>query len=189
LPRWLFAKAPTQIEKTQEHSVSQTLEEIASVILELRTELAEIRETYKGVSKSYTVALSALSDLTVHSADAAKRAAKSTEQSKIAAMNAMLAAKEASADPNLLKVVEAAVSAAIAAALAAVESAAAAAAASAAACAAVAHQAEASLLKASAEAATASRLAAYSAAEAVQLSHQAQRVVDHAHKQALLQKP
>jgi hypothetical protein len=97
--------------------VSQSLEEISEIILELRTELTQIRETYKGVSKSYVMALSALSDLTIHSSEAAKRAAKSTEQSKIAAMNAMVAAKEAVADPSLVKVVEAAVSAAIAAAL------------------------------------------------------------------------
>jgi hypothetical protein len=113
--------------------VSQSLEEISEIILELRSELTQIRETYKGVSKSYVMALSALSDLTIHSSEAAKRAAKSTEQSKIAAMNAMVAAKEALADPSLVKVVEAAVGAAIAAALAAVESAAAAAAAAAAA--------------------------------------------------------
>ena len=74
------------------------------------------------------VALSSLNILTIHSSDAAKRAAKSTEQSRVAAMNAMIAAREASGNPALLAVVESAVTASVAAALAAVESAAAAAA-------------------------------------------------------------
>ena len=69
-------------------------------------------------------------------------------------MNAMMAAKVASADNALVLVVESAVTAA------------------------VAHQAEDYLLKASAEAATASRMAAESAAEAVKLSNQAREISD-----------
>ena len=80
----------------------------------------------------------------------------------IAAMNAMMADKEASGNPTLLKVVETAVTAAASAA--------------------VAHQAEESLLKASSEAVVASRMAADSAAEAVRLSNQAREIVDEVHK-------
>jgi len=158
--------------------MTQNLDNVYQQIGDLKKDLDDLRNTYKGVSKSYMVALGTLSDLTIHSSEAAKRAAKSTEQSRIAAMNAMLAAKEASGTPELMLVVQSAVTAAVAAALAAVESAAAAAAASAAASAAVAHQAEESLLKASSEAASASRMAADSAAEAVKLSMEAQKVVE-----------
>ena len=158
--------------------MTQNLDNVYALIGNLKTDLEDLRSTYKDISKSYTTALGTLSELTIHSSEAAKRAAKSTEQSRIAAMNAMLAAKEASGSPELLAVVKSAVTAAVAAALAAVESAAAAAAAAAAASAAVAHQAEKSLLKASAEAASASRMAADSAAEAVKLSVQAQEVAE-----------
>jgi len=143
----------------------------------LKSDLADLRNTYKGVSKSYLTAMSSLTGLTINSSEAAKRAALSTEQSRLAAFSAMTAAKEASSHPALLTVIELAVSASVAAALAAVESAAAATAASAAASAAVAHQAEESLLKASAEAATASKLAAESAAEAVKMSLEAKKMV------------
>jgi hypothetical protein len=157
----------------------QNLDNVYAQIESLKTDLADLRNTYKGLSKSYTVALGALSELTMHSSEAAKRAAKSTEQSRIAAMNAMIAAKEAAGSPELLLVVESAVTAAVAAALAAVESAASAAAAAAAASAAVAYQADESLLKASAEAASASKMAADSAAEAVKLSLQAREIVEN----------
>ncbi len=157
--------------------MTETLAEISAQVKVLKEELIDLRATFKGVSKNYLVALSSLSDLTIHSAEAAKRAANSTEQSKIAAMNAMLAAREAFSSSALMRVVEAAVTASIAAALAAVESAAASAAAAAAAAAAVAHQAEASLLKASSEASTASRMAAESAAEAVKLSIEARQFI------------
>ena len=158
--------------------MTQNLDNVYQQLGDLKKDLDDLRSTYKGVSKSYVVALGTLSDLTIHSSEAAKRAAKSTEQSRIAAMNAMIAAKEASGSPALIAVVQSAVTAAVAAALAAVESAAAAAAASAAASAAAAHQAEESLLKASSEAASASRMAADSAAEAVKLSLEAQQVVE-----------
>ena len=156
--------------------MTQNLEPVYAQIALLKADLDDLRTTYKGVSESYALALGTLNDLTLHASNAAKRAAKSTEQSRIAAMNAMIAAKEASDNPLLMAVVESAVTAAVAAALAAVESAAAAAAAASAAAAAVAHQAEQSLLKASSEAATASRMAADSAAEAVKLANQAQEV-------------
>jgi len=158
--------------------MTQNLDNVYQQLSSLKADLDDLRSTYKGVSKSYMVALGTLSELTIHSSEAAKRASKSTEQSRIAAMNAMLAAKEASGSPELIVVVQSAVTAAVAAALAAVESAAAAAAASAAASAAVAHQAEESLLKASAEASSASKIAADSAAEAVKLSVQAQEIVN-----------
>ena len=158
--------------------MTQNLDNVYEQLASLKTDLEDLRNTYKGVSKRYMVALGSLSELTIHSTEAAKRAAKSTEQSRISAMNAMLAAKEASGSPELMIVVQSAVTAAVAAALAAVESAAAAAAASAAASSAVAHQAEESLLKASAEAASASKMAADAAAEAVKLSVQAQDVVE-----------
>ncbi|MBU3626329.1 hypothetical protein ICN48_08785 [Polynucleobacter sp. JS-Safj-400b-B2] len=151
---------------------TRELEQVYIQIAALKTNLDDLRSTYKGVSRSYAIALNTLNDLTLHSSEAAKRAAKSTEQSRIAAMNAMLAAKEASGNPALMAVVESAVTAAVAAALAAVESA------TAAAASAVAHQAEESLLKASSEAANASRMAADSAAEAVKLSNQAREVAD-----------
>lgn len=162
--------------------MSQNLELVYKKLEAMQADLEDLRATYKGVSQSYLVALTTLNDLTLHSSEAAKRAAKSTEQSRIAAMNAMLAAKEASGNPVLIEVVQSAVTASVAAALAAVESAAAAAAAAAAASAAVAHQAEESLLKASTEAATASRMAADSAAEAVKLSNQAREIVDELNK-------
>lgn len=154
----------------------QNLDNVYEQLNQLKADFDDLRSTYKGVSQSYMVALGTLSELTIHSSEAAKRAAKSTEQSRIAAMNAMIAVKEASGSPSLLFIVQSAVTAAVAAALAAVESAAAAAAAAAAASAAVAHQAEESLLKASSEAASASRMAADSAAEAVKLSIEAQTV-------------
>jgi len=146
--------------------MTQNLDNVFEQLASLKADLEDLRSTYKGVSKSYMVALGTLSDLTIHSSEAAKRAAKSTEQSRISAMNAMMAAKEASGSPELLLVVQSAVTAAVAAALAAVESAA------------VAHQAEESLLKASSEAASASKMAADSAAEAVKLSIEAQAVVE-----------
>jgi len=162
--------------------MTQSLEHVYKMLEVMQAELEDLRSTYKGVSKRYTLALSGLNALTRHASDAAKRAAKSTEQSRIAAMNAMIAAREASNNPALLLVVESAVTASVAAALAAVESAAAAAAAAAAASAAVAHQAEESLLKSSNEAAVASRMAAEAAAEAVKLSNQAREIVDGIHK-------
>lgn len=103
--------------------MTQSLEHVYKMLEAMQAELEDLRSTYKGVSKRYMVALSSLNALTLHSSDAAKRAAKSTEQSRIAAMNAMIAAREASNNPNLLLVVETAVIAAVAAALAAVESA------------------------------------------------------------------
>lgn len=162
--------------------MTQSLEHVYKMLEVMQAELEDLRSTYKGVSKRYTLALSGLNALTRHASDAAKRAAKSTEQSRIAAMNAMIAAREASNNPALLLVVESAVTASVAAALAAVESAAAAAAAAAAASVAVAHQAEESLLKSSNEAAVASRMAAEAAAEAVKLSNQAREIVDGIHK-------
>lgn len=164
--------------------MSQSLEQVYQKLEAMQADLEDLRNTYKGVSQRYLVALKSLNALTLHSSDAAKRAAKSTEQSRVAAMNAMIAAREASGNPTLLLVVESAVTASVAAALAAVESAAAAAAAAAAASAAVAHQAEESLLKASNEAAVASRMAADSAAEAVRLSNQAREIVDSIHKKS-----
>lgn len=154
------------------------LEQVYYELTTIKDDLDDLRSTYKGVSKSYALALKTLNDLTLHSSEAAKRAAKSTEQSRIAAMNAVIAAKEVAANPTLVAVVEAAVITAVAAALAAVESAAAAAAASAAAATAVSHQADESLVKASTEAAKASKMAADSAAEAVKLSIQARDVAD-----------
>lgn len=155
--------------------MSQSLEHVYKKLEAMQIDLEDLRNTYKGVSKRYMVALNSLNTLTLHSSDAAKRAAKSTEQSRVAAMNAMIAAREASNNPALLMVVESAVTASVAAALAAVESAASAA---------VAHQAEESLLKASNEAAVASRMAAESAAEAVKLSNQAREIVDSIHKKS-----
>lgn len=162
--------------------MNQSLDHVYKKLEAMQVDLEDLRNTYKGVSKRYAVALQSLNALTIHSSDAAKRAAKSTEQSRLAAMNAMIAAKEASGNPALLMIVESAVTASVAAALAAVESAAAAAAAAAAASAAVAHQAEESLLKASTEAASASRMAADAAAEAVKLSNQAREIVDEIHR-------
>jgi len=164
--------------------MTQSLEHVYARLAEMQVELEELRNTYKGVSESYLVALGTLSELTIHSSEAAKRASKSTEQSRIAAMSAMLAVKEASGSPALMLVVESAVTAAVAAALAAVESAAATAAAAAAAAAAVAHQAEESLLKASSEAASASRMAADAAAEAVRISVQAREVAESLKKRS-----
>jgi hypothetical protein len=104
-----------------------------------------------------------MNELTLFSAEAAKRAAKAAEQSKIAAFNAMTAAQKVSLDPTLLGIVESAAKASVAAA-------------SASAALAVSHQAEETLLKASSEAAIASRLAADSAAEAVKLSNHARDI-------------
>ena len=58
----------------------QNLDNVYAQIESLKTDLADLRNTYKGLSKSYTVALGTLSELTLHSSEAAKRAAKSTEQ-------------------------------------------------------------------------------------------------------------
>ena len=127
----------------------------------MQADLDDLRNNFKGVSLKYAQALSTLNELTLFSAEAAKRAAKAAEQSKIAAFNAMTAAKEASLDPTLLGIVESAGAAAAASASAAL---------------AVSHQAEEALLKASSEAAIASRLAADSAAEAVKLSNQARDI-------------
>lgn len=148
--------------------MTQSLEHVYKKLEAMQVDLEDLRSTYKGVSKRYLVALSSLNTLTLHSSDAAKRAAKSTEQSRVAAMNAMIAAREASNNPALLQVVESAVTASVAAAASA----------------AVAHQAEESLLKASNEAAIASRMAAESAAEAVKLSNQAREIVDGIHKKS-----
>ncbi|MDO8714522.1 MAG: hypothetical protein Q7K13_08615 [Polynucleobacter sp.] len=155
--------------------MTQNLEQVYEQLSSLRADLEDLRKTYKGVSKNYLAALSTMSDLTISASEAAKRAAKSTEQSRIAALNAMTAAQDASAHPELLAITELAVNASVAAGLAAIESSAAAAAA--AASAAAAHQAEESLLKASSEASSASQTAAEAAAEAVKLSLEAKKVV------------
>lgn len=154
----------------------KNLAEIYSKLEAMQVDLDDLRNNYKGLSKSHVVALKSLKDLTVQSSEAAKRSAKAAEQSKEAAYNAKLAALDASTDPKLLAVVESAVQAAVSAAVAAIESAGASASASAAAAAAVSHYAEESLLMASAEAAAASRLAADSAAEAVKFSNQARDI-------------
>jgi len=145
--------------------MTQSLEHVYKKLEAMQVDLEDLRNTYKGVSKRYLVALNSLNTLTLHSSDAAKRAAKSTEQSRVAAMNAMIAAREASNNPALLMVVASAGTASVDDALAA-----------------VAHKAEESLLKASNEAAVASRRAAESAAEAVKLSNQAREIVDSIHK-------
>lgn len=142
--------------------MTQNLEHVYEQLASLKTDLADLRNSYKGVSKSYQVAIGTMSDLTIHSAEAAKRAALSTEQSRIAALNAMTAAKEASTHPSFIAITEAAVTAAAAAAAAS---------------AAVAHQAEESLLKASTEASSASKIAAEAAAAAVRLSLEAKGVI------------
>lgn len=154
----------------------QNLDHVYKKLELMQADLDDLRLNYKGASINYTQALSTLNELTLFSAEAAKRAAKAADQSKIAAFNAMSAAQEASLDPKLLGIVESAAKAAVAAALAAIESAGAAASASAAL--AVSHQAEEALLKASSEAAIASRMAADSAAEAVKLSNHARDIED-----------
>ena len=157
--------------------MTKNLEDVYEQLASLKTDLEDLRNTYKGVSNSYSFALGTLSELTFNSAEAAKRASLFTEQSRIAASNAMIAAKEASIHPGLITIVELSVTASVAASLAAIESAAAAASAADAAAKAVTHQAEESLLKASAEASQASKLAASSAAEAVKLSLEAKNLV------------
>jgi len=154
----------------------QNLDHVYKKLELMQADLDDLRNNFKGASLKYAQALSTLNELTLFSAEAAKRAAKAAEHSKIAAFNAMTAAQKASLDPTLLVIVESAAKASVAAALAAIESAGAAAAASASAALAVSHQAEEALLKASSEAAIASRLAADSAAEAVKLSNQARDI-------------
>jgi len=152
------------------------LTEIYAKLEAMQIDVDDLRSSYKGLSTTYVEALKSLKDLTIQSSEAAKRSAKAAEHSKLAAYNAKHAALDASANPNLLAVVESAVQAAVAAAVAAIESAGASAAASAAAAAAVSHHAEESLLTASAEAAAASRWAADAAAEAVKFSNQARDI-------------
>jgi hypothetical protein len=142
----------------------------------LQADLEQLRNTYKGVSKHYAGVLNSLKESTLQSSEAAKRSARSAEQSRIAALNAMNAAKDASRNPAFFMVVELLVKASIYAAVAAIEASAAATAASAAAALAVSQYAEDSLLKASTEAAAASRMAADSAAEAVKLSNEAREI-------------
>ena len=153
----------------------QSLEQVYKKLEAMQIDLDELRSAYKGINKNHVQALNSLKDLTLQASEAAKRAAKATEYSKDAALNAMNAVKDASVKPALLAIVKSAVKASISAAVAAIESAGAAAAAAAAA---VSHHAEESLLKASAEAALASRVAADSAAEAVNLSNQAREIAD-----------
>ena len=163
--------------------MSQESERVLERLNALEVSLEDLRNTLKVTTKSYSDALTTLADLTFHASEAAKRAANSTVQSRIASMNALLAVKQASLSPELISIVEIAATATMAAALAAVESAAAAASAAAVAATAVVNQAEESLLKASADAAIASRLAAVSAAEAVKLSNQAKDILDNIRKQ------
>jgi hypothetical protein len=126
----------------------------------LQADLEQLRNTYKGVSKHYAGVLNSLKESTLQSSEAAKRSARSAEQSRIAALNAMNAAKDASRNPAFFMVVELLVKASIYAAAAL----------------AVSQYAEDSLLKASTEAAAASRMAADSAAEAVKLSNEAREI-------------
>jgi hypothetical protein len=76
--------------------LKQNLDQVYAKLKALETDLDDLRSTYSGVNKSYIAALTSLNELTLYSSEAAKRAAKSTEQSKIAALNAAMAAKEAS---------------------------------------------------------------------------------------------
>jgi hypothetical protein len=156
--------------------MNKNLEEIYLKLEVMQLDLEDLRNAYKGLGRTHVEALKSLKDLTVQSSEAAKRAAKAAEHSKLAAYSAKVAALDASANPMLLAVVESAVQAAVSAAVAAIESAGASAAASAAAAAAVSQHAEESLLIASAEAAAASRFAADSAAEAVRFSNQARDI-------------
>ncbi len=77
--------------------LAQGLEEVFAKIKSLEVDLEDLRATYQGVNKSYVAALSKLGELTLHASEAAKRAAKSTEQSRVAAKHAALAALQASA--------------------------------------------------------------------------------------------
>ena len=142
----------------------------------MQIDIEDLRNSYRGLSKTHVKILKSLKDLTVHSSEGAKRSAKAAEHAKLAAYNAKVAALNASVNPDLLAVVESAVQAALAAAIAAIESAGASAAASSAAAAAVSQHAEESLLLASSEAAAASRWAADSAAEADKFSNQARDI-------------
>ena len=143
--------------------MNQNIDLVFAKIQSLEKAVSELRGNYSGLNKTYIFALMNLNELTLYSSEAARRAAQLADQSKIAAMNASLAAKEASKSPTLILVVRAAFTAASAAAAAAVESAAAAASVAAAAAAAVAHQSNDSMLKASAAAASATKMAADSA--------------------------
>lgn len=156
----------------------KNLEELYKKFELMEADMDSLRFKYAGKSKSYAEALVSLKELTLRSSEAAKKAANSTEQSKIAAENSMNAAKEASLNPLFLQIVQSSANAAVAAAIAAIESSAAAASAAAAAAAAVSYYADEYLLQASSEAATASRIAAQSAADAVKLSNQARDIVD-----------
>lgn len=131
-------------------SMNLVLKEVYAKLTKLETEFQELKQTYKGMNENYVVALSSLQELTLQSAQAAKRAAQSAENSRQAAHNATLAAQQAASE-SIRSISETAAKAAAAAT-------------------AVAQQAEKSLLDASVEASNASKMASQAAAEAVTLS-------------------
>ncbi len=138
------------------------IERVYVRLAELEREIVNLRGGYAIVNQRYTDALASLKELTVHSKEAATRAAKSAERSAISSKFAAQAAAEA-AERKLVEVANAAADAAAQAAEAASQAAAAAA----------ANQAEEVSLQASAEAAAATKIAAEAAAEAIHSARQA----------------
>jgi hypothetical protein len=106
--------------------MNQNLDDVFAKIHSLEKDARDLRSNYSGLNKSYIFTLTNLKELTLHSTEAASRAAYYAEQSKISAMNAAVAAKETSNSPTLILLVIANFTGASAAALAALESAAAA---------------------------------------------------------------
>ena len=158
--------------------MNHNLDLVIAKIQSLEKGVSELRSNYSDLNKTYIFALTNLNELTRYTSETSRRATYFAEQSKLAAMNAALAAKEASKSQTLILLAIAAFTAASAAAVAAAQSAAAAASAEATAAMALAHQAEDSLLNASAKAASATKVATDSAAEAAMLSNQASQTFD-----------
>ena len=86
--------------------MAQNLENVYQQISGLKTDLDELRSTYKGISESYSIALSTLNNLTINSTEAAKRASNAAEQCRIAALYALQTARDASISPELELIVQ-----------------------------------------------------------------------------------
>lgn len=83
--------------------MSQSFDHVYKKLEAMQIDLEDLRNTYKGVSKRYMVALSSLNTLTLHSSDAAKRAAKSAvahqaEESLLKASNEAAVASRMAAE-------------------------------------------------------------------------------------------
>jgi hypothetical protein len=77
--------------------MNDEIKQILKKIIDLESEMTNLKEGYFNVNKSYVKSLTSLKTLTHYAADAAKRSAKSAALAAKAATNAAHAAQEAAA--------------------------------------------------------------------------------------------